>query len=318
MGAGGELFRGGGHTIGYLPEARIHHYYSGDLPELKDFTLDFVEGEIRYFSGHRRAAGGSVLEIPPELICQGNFDRDLAQAILRMVVQDMLADREWKQGIFVMSRWIGPAISGDGMALGAAAASALYAYLAAKLTSLAGPRQSLGVRFKRYVEALIRYQRLNCIHAHRLRRARTGMRNVLRSDDGTAIADRTGFYPLEKFQGSSFRWSETAAAIRLRVGAESQSIRIKCAAVRSLTDEIDLRFYFNGRPVPRGAISIDAGASEIQIDLSSGTGKLGWICRPFLAKADPRCLGLPIMRVEPADSASHAAAAVADSLSLQV
>ena len=39
-----------GHTIGYLEEARFHHYYIGEIGELKTFTLDFVRGEIRYLS----------------------------------------------------------------------------------------------------------------------------------------------------------------------------------------------------------------------------------------------------------------------------
>src|SRR5260370_39704563 len=36
-----------GYIVGYLPEARVHHYYVGSLADLKAFTLDFVQGEIR-------------------------------------------------------------------------------------------------------------------------------------------------------------------------------------------------------------------------------------------------------------------------------
>lgn len=39
-----------GYALGYFPEARFHHYYTGNLDELKAFTRDFIVGEIRYFS----------------------------------------------------------------------------------------------------------------------------------------------------------------------------------------------------------------------------------------------------------------------------
>ena len=70
------------HKIGYLPEARIHHYHLGSLADLNSFTRDFVRGEASYFSEDRHGPGDNLLEIPPELICRGNFDRDMAQGFL--------------------------------------------------------------------------------------------------------------------------------------------------------------------------------------------------------------------------------------------
>lgn len=37
-------------AIGYVPEAKIHHYYIGDINELIEFTRDFVHGEMAYHS----------------------------------------------------------------------------------------------------------------------------------------------------------------------------------------------------------------------------------------------------------------------------
>lgn len=96
-----------------------------------------------------------------------------------------------------------------------------------------------------------------------------------------AALDQTGFYALEKYQGTAFRWSETAAAVRLRANAVRQSIRIKCVPVRKLS-ETDLRFYLDAKRIPDDAILTDVDDFEIRIDLpQSGTGQLGWICRPF-------------------------------------
>jgi hypothetical protein len=290
-----------GLKIGYLPEARIHHYYIGYLPELKTFTLDFVEGEIRYFSQQRREPGSTLLEPPPELICQDNFAPDMARGILRMAVRDILtssvAYRRWKQGMFAIGRWAAPAMFGDGIARGTCAVVTLYARLGVMLALVIGSREWLSVRFKLYIAALIQFQRLNCIRAERLSRAVVGTPDSICGLDRNAVLNQTGFYPLEEYQGIQFRWSETAAAVRIRTDKGSQSVRIKCVPIRKLS-EMDLRFYLDGKRVPGDAISIDANNFEIRFDLAkSGTHKLGWICRPFKAAADRRRLGLPIMQV---------------------
>lgn len=313
-----------GYKIGYLPEARIHHCFAGSLAELKAFTLDFVEGEVCYFSRNQHEPGSTLMEIPPELICQGNFDRGMARGILRMAVQDLIASGasggRWRQAMVAIGRWVSPAIFADGIARGGAAVGVLYAHLAVMLASVAGSRDRLGICFRYYIKALIRRQRLACIRTERMSRAAGTRAATIGSGENAAVLDRTGFYPVEKYQGNPLRWSETAAAIRLPASAAGRpSIRIKCAPVRSLTHGIDLRFYFNGRRIPHGAISTDADDSEIRIDLpQSGTGELGWICQPFPAKADPRRLGLPIMRIELVSSVSQAAATDLDSPSLHI
>jgi hypothetical protein len=292
-----------GLKVGYLPEARIHHYYIGSLPELKTFTLDFVKGEIHYFSQERREPSNHLLEPPPELICQDNYAPDMARGILRMAVQDILtsgaAYRRWKQAVFAVRRWAAPAMFGDGIARGAGAAVTFCARLAVMLTLVAGSRERLTARFKLYVAALIRLQRLRCIRTERLSRAAIATPDATIGLGRNAVLDQTGFYPLEKYQGMQFRWSETAAAVRVRADASRQSVLIKCVPnIRNLP-ETDLRFYFDDKRIPDDAISMGVDDFEIRIDLpKSGTCELGWICRPFRATRDSRHLGLPIMCVE--------------------
>jgi hypothetical protein len=292
-----------GLKIGYLPEARIHHYYIGYLPELKTFTMDFVHGEIRYFSQDPAEPSSGLLEAPPELICQGNYAPGMARGILRMTVQDILtsgaAHGRWKQAIFAIGRWAAPAMFGDGIARGAGAAVTLYARLAVMLTLVAGSPERLSARFMLYIAALIRLQRLRCIQTERLSRAAIETPGATIGLGRNAVLDQTGFYPLEKYQGIQFRWSETAAAVRIRADASRQSVLIKCVPnIRNLS-ETDLRFYSDGKRIPDDAISMDVNNFEIRIDLpKSGTCKLGWICRYFKAARDSRHLGLPITRVE--------------------
>ncbi|NYG45035.1 hypothetical protein GGD67_002483 [Bradyrhizobium sp. IAR9] len=69
-----------GHTIGYLQEARFHHYYIGKIGELKTFTLDFVRGEIRYLGEAHRDPGSELLEVPTEWSKRDDFDTALARS----------------------------------------------------------------------------------------------------------------------------------------------------------------------------------------------------------------------------------------------
>lgn len=291
-----------GHKIGYLDEARFHHYYVGAVGDLKTFTLDFVQGEIRYFSQGLHEPGSDLLEVPPEWICQDNFNPDMARGILRMTTWDVLAAGMMSSGstqrLLAIGRWASPAIFGDGLARGASIAAAVYARLVLTLVRLAGSRESIAGWLKRYIAALIRYQRLASIRTLQAKGASATARNKI-APLGTPVRVQTGFYPLERQQDRAFRWSETEAAIQIRADSGPSTIRLVCLPVRQPLDKIDLRFYLDERRIPDDAVSKRADGCEIQFDLPpSGTVRLGWVCRPFHAVADPRRLGLPIMHVE--------------------
>jgi hypothetical protein len=75
--------------------------------------------------------------------------------------------------------------------------------------------------------------------------------------------------------------------------------RIECVSVREPLDQIDIRFYLDGRRVTDDAIIYDADGIELRLDLPvSRIGRLAWTCRPFPAAADPRRLGLPVVHLE--------------------
>jgi hypothetical protein len=282
-----------GHKIGYLPEARVHHYYIGEIGELKTFTLDFVAGEIAYFKRGAHEPGDELLEMPPEWSCRDNFDPGMARAILRMNLRDLATPR--LPAIGGVLRWAFPAILGDGVARAASGLAVVKTHLATLLTSRLGPLQWLRRSLKHYIAALIGYQRLSLIESERL----NGAVGAEPSNSRTAILNQTGFYPLEQYQGQTFRWSETEAAVRFRAPPGPLSIRIPCLAVRSLSNRIDLRFYLDGRPIPKDAVATILNGFEVRIVVPpSGTAVIGWMCRAFPARSDPRRLGLPILKLE--------------------
>jgi hypothetical protein len=290
-----------GYKIGYLPEALLHHYYIGSLAELTSFTLDFVEGEIRYFSRGGSEPASSLHQAPPELICRDNLDRGMARRILRMAGQDMMMSRRVpsrrQQAISAIGRWVGPAMFGDVIARATSAALVCYAYLATRLAAVAGSNQRLSVRFRQYIAALIGYQRLRCVRTEWIREMAAA------KPDGApvstrAVLNQTGFYAFEEYRGVRFRWSEDAAAIRLRTDAGRHYVRIKCLSVRNPVDT-DARFFLDGKRLPDHAVSRGVDGFEIRIDVpSSGAFVLGWICLALEGPADPRRLGLPIVSLE--------------------
>jgi hypothetical protein len=281
-----------GQSVGYLPDARVHHHYVGSLEELKTFTLDFIAGEIRYFSRHSREPESRLLEAPPEWICRDNFAPDMARVVLRMCLREAAGGSIG--AIRGIERWAIPALSGDRIVRLASSVDAAGARLAAIVAILARSQERLGRDLRRYIATLIRHQRLERIAAEGIERTECASE----SEPGAIVLTQTGFYPLEQYQGIAFRWSETEAAVRIRVRPGGCLVRVECLAVRSLKDA-DLRVYVDGKRAADTAVVVGADHCEIHLEARrSGIVVLGWVCRPLRAKDDNRRLGLPVVRIE--------------------
>jgi len=295
-----------GYKLGYLPEARFHHYYTGSLGELREFTLDFVAGEISYFSEHP-AASDSLLEPPLEWICQGNFDRDAARSILKIAVKSLWPPlrpvaRHFQHSIGKIARWIVPAIFGDWIARGVAEAHVVWAQTSLLFARATGSESVLNARFKGYIAALITAQRRAVIGKQRRpgRQRQDTVADVVEASPDVFAPGHTGFYPIEQYQGHQFRWSDTAAAMVISVSAGTRQIRINCLPVRDLTDPAcDLRFYLDGARIPPSQLTTEG--QRVSIDVHAATPRvltLGWTCAPLPAPADSRSLGLAIKGFE--------------------
>ena len=150
-----------GLVIGYLPEARFHHHYIGVLSELREFTLDFVRGEINFLSGDPSRPGRHLIEIPEEWIRRGSHDRQLARALLRISLRECWRDVAGLPGhLSAAMRWLAPALLGDRLSRTGALINVMSSQVAARLASLFGSKQKLSEAFKAYLAALIHRQRL--------------------------------------------------------------------------------------------------------------------------------------------------------------
>ncbi len=301
-----------GHAIEYLPEAVMHHYYVGDLAELRAFTRDFTTGEMRYFASEANDSGKCLLDVPPQWVCQGSWDRRLARCLLRIAARNVLAPptgrlRGPRMLARTLMRWLVPAVVHEGAARFGAAAKVCWTFSMAKLSGLIAPEARLSAAFRNYVAALIDHQRLECIKSARCARTMTDdhpqCERAARLD--VFAPGNAGFYPIEICQGTRFRWSETAAIMSSWMPAGQHRIRIECLPVRSLTHGADLRFYLDEQLLPARDVTIGPGTVEIRLDAAqSGHSTLAWTCLPFPATGDRRWLGLPITRIvcNPCDS----------------
>jgi hypothetical protein len=285
-----------GHAIGYLEEARFHHYYIGEIGELKKFTLDFVRGEIRYLSEARGDPGGELLEIPVEWSERGEFDAALARNALNALVRDSLAGRGWKrpdEKLRSLRRWAAPALFGDLGARIAARLAVIHAHAVLTALKRVGSSAAIGRWMKRYIAALIRLQRLDCIHHTRRQGGPVG------GPMGEHVLAQLGFHAEESSAGHTFRWSEPQAAVRIKGASGRNIVRIRSPALRAPLDRIGTHFYLDGAPVDPDTIVIGCDSYTLSLDLPpSGVAILAWACPVLRGVGDSRRLGLSIVAID--------------------
>lgn len=282
-----------GHVIGYLEEARFHHYYVGKLGELKAFTLDFVQGEIRYLSGARDDPGSELLDIPVEWSCQDNFDPALAREAVRVVVRSSFSRRALRrpdEAWLAFRRWAEPALFGDRPARCRALFAAIRARCILTLVVLGGSPESISRWLRRYIAALIDFQRLDRIAGVR--------RGASTASPQLGVIANAGFHAEETWHGRKFRWSEPEAVVWIRGAPGGNMVRIDSPEIREPQARIGVRFYLDGARVADPSIAIDGGGFTLSLDLpNSGTARLAWTCPRFQAGNDARRLGLPIVAI---------------------
>lgn len=285
-----------GYAIGYLEEARFHHYYVGELSELRKFTLDFVQGEIRYLAEARRDPGSELLEIPIEWSERDDYDVSLARHALKALVRYSLPGRGWRQPgdkLRAFCRWAVPSLLG---ALGARVAARLtvaQAYAVLTALTVAGSSEAIARWMRRYIASLIRLQRLDCIQ-------RAGWDSgPVAGLLGEGVLAQAGFHAVEASAGHTFRWSEPQAAVRIKGIPGRNTVRIRSPALRAPLEKIGTYFYLEGVRVDSSAISIGPDSYTMRLDLpSSGIAILAWSCPVFRGIGDPRRLGLSVVSIE--------------------
>jgi hypothetical protein len=285
-----------GHAIGYLEEARFHHYYIGEVGELRQFTLDFVQGEIRYLSEGRSDPGSELLDVPIEWSGRGDCDPALARHALNALVRYSLSGRGWKrpgEKLRSFCRWAAPALLGNLPARWSAHLATAWARCVLAVLAIVGSSEAIARWMRRYIAALIRLQRLDCIH-----RAESDSRPPS-GRLGDQVLAQAGFHAVEVAAGHTFRWSEPQAAVRIEGPPGRNIVRIHSPALRAPLHRIRTQFYLDGVRIHDSAIAIGQDSYTIDVDLPpSGIAVLAWACPVFRGVDDSRLLGLSVVGIE--------------------
>src|SRR6185369_10159268 len=67
-----------GYQIGYAPEVRVFHYYTGDSNELIEFSADFAHGEMTFHSEFGNDPCRSYFQEPTEWLNRRGWTRERA------------------------------------------------------------------------------------------------------------------------------------------------------------------------------------------------------------------------------------------------
>jgi hypothetical protein len=156
-------------------------------------------------------------------------------------------------------------------------------------------KSALTYWFNAYQEALIHERRLNQIlrlPPDQVKRPSPKSIDFTQPDSAGAI---TGFYPVETFAGTDFRWSEPAAIAEIKVPAGRLRLRLHCLKVPHRS-RATLLLFFNDRLVPQRKMVVRKDEIELSVKSSeSGVSRLLWTCEPFVERGSKRRLGLPVI-----------------------
>jgi hypothetical protein len=299
-----------GFAIAHAPEVRIQHQYSGSLMELRAFTRDFVDGEVASLARGGEGVGTEqhLLEPPLEWSCRANWNAAGALHLLVLSLRDLLPGRSTgvRRRLVLGSlwRWLPAALGGWAAALLLARIDVGRCWGWLLITARCASEADLDRAFRGYIAALVRERRLSRVAAVESERGRGQVRDWIgdhaRVEWPPALQTATlaiGFHHVEHYAGAPFRWSEPLALLSARVAPGRYRVEVDCLPIQPVLRDADLRFFHNGQPLPRGAVTTGPEGVSVEVTVpATGMSCLAWACRPFPATGDRRRLGIPVRR----------------------
>ena len=313
-----------GLTIGYAPTVRIHHVYIGKFGEWREFTADFVQGQMAYLAVEPPDPLRTMFDEVPEWSRRHDFRRDVARRVSRMLVRDLRRSlaagstessrrrlsslRRWHWGL--LRSWLLRAVAGHSVELMQAQRRRLSARLALQVDLLLRNKARAEEHIGRCCEAIATVERTRFLRtwARNLERdkaSRPSPRDAPWSQSGVWKPGRldedpgVGFHAASGTGAEAIRWSEPAAYVELPLAAGPHRLRLDLLFRPPVVGEPGVRFYVNERPLPGKNVRLGHDHFELRVDVpeSSSPLRLGWVCAAHRAEGDRRRLGLPVVSV---------------------
>ncbi len=309
-------FHARGFTIGYAPEVRVRHFYIGQYREWREFTEDFIEGQMKYHAQQPRDPLEPMFEEVPEWSGRHNFRRDVARRMRRVLFHDLreitnTADvsgpgewfsrlRRWHWRLY--AKWFLRAVAGCWVEMIRAWFRKCSARMALRWHLLRRDKTRAKTSITRCCETISSLARAHFVHQWIKTLKRNGGHKVPRESHGLWMPGlltekhAAGFHLASGTGHETIRWSEPAAAVELPIQPGRYTIRVAFLFRPPVNDDPRLTFFINETPV----LAQDTSVSHDHVDLRVRIGKsrfparLAWVCTAHQAPGDVRALGLPV------------------------
>jgi hypothetical protein len=304
-----------GLTIGYAPEARIHHVYSGKFDEWRRFTADFVEGQMRYVALEPADPLVTMFDEVPEWSMRHQLDRAVALRVCRMLLRDLRRSRShgprlswpstWPWN--VLRGWLWRGVAGQSSLLIPARFRRLSARLALQMHLLLGNRSGAEESLAKCCAAIATVERTKFLR--RWVRGDQDNARGLATEGATVgpvgvwkpglVAENrgVGFHLASGDGDDATRWSEPAAYVELPIPAGRYEIELKWLFRPLMRGGPLLNFYLDERPLASEDVRILDDRAQLQVEIpdsSQGPARIGWVCSAHYERGDHRTLGLPV------------------------
>ena len=284
--------------IGYAPHIRLHHYYIGKISELREFTQGFVQGEICY---HATGTRDSLIEAPSEWLVRGDFHRGRTRSLVRTLWMACFRDggqkSDFKLHASLIVRCLPIAAGLPNLLRTRGLLHRLWCRMRLSVALQTRSRKRVTYWFSAYLRAIVDDERRK--HISRLAKSACEAfpeRAIVFSEPSSATSI-TGFFPIETVAGQAFRWSQSSAAVDIKVPKGKSQLRLHCVKVPKRLRE-NIVFFFNDRQLLQEDVLWSNNKIELSIDSrSGGVSRLSWICPPWREPGTKRRLGLPVVRL---------------------
>ena len=296
-----------GSRVGYSEGGGVFHINTETLAEIRQNAWDYAWGEAAYCQTH------------DEAFCERYFG---ASSVLARDAATPPGLAKW----MVQAHWLLlklPGYQKDGPASKAGVYASLFRTASAHLSSKTRlPRawvRSKGARVRYHFWKFNKERRLSAFKdywsfAARLSGAVYSAKHGS-TDPRPAVLDASGFarlatlgshgiYPVENFEGRTFRWTAPVAVMTFQLPAEECRVLVNTGWLRGAAIDYPFQVFWNRKPVPEEFVRFKEGVLHLRIkkrmcNKKSGIQELTLAMAPLKQQPyETRWLGLPICSLQ--------------------
>ena len=304
--------------IGYLPDANIHHYYSGEVHELIEFTLDFVRGELLYHANGYGDATRSYFTEPDEWRSRYNWLTQYSASMLRVLwldylnlVKDFLKTPGVNQFVKILKyiyrqnipiryrvvlNWFAQKYFGSSVKMWISSVRLKLLVLLIQGLIILQLNKNLLVRlFLQIIDALIQYEGIHFVNEWVKNQKIVEIppqNSLLWKPDVSQNYPTVGLYTPETWEGQAFQWSQPVGLVETKLDPGQYGFTIDWLPIKPICN---LRIYVNEKAVSFQVNNYSA-KGDFELDADSLV-RFVWTCEALKPPKDKRILGLPLKQI---------------------